>query len=251
MPRTRSEQEAVARAITMAFEGAGFVNLAGNFDGQGWSLGALQWNFGQGTLQPLILAMEKEGPRTFRELLTVTHQGKAYDLGPLLLEACRMPKAQAVAWADARCHGPGKRQIVEPWRTGLAALLAHPGMQQVQIRAMGRYMDDARSDCAHFGLNTMRDLILFHDIAVQNGPGKVGKVGSAATRQAFERLGGMDLPPAKRREAIARAVADTANPRWRNDVLSRKMTIVRGAGTVHGRTYDLERQYGPLNEVLV
>ncbi len=250
MPRTRSEQEAVARAITMAFEGAGFVNLAGNFDGQGWSLGALQWNFGQGTLQPLILAMEKEGPKTFRELLTVTHQGKAYDLAPLLLDACRMPKTQAIAWADARCHGPGKRQLVEPWRTGLAALLGHPGMQQAQIRAMQSYMDDAQADCAFYGLKTLRDLALFHDIAVQNGRGKVGKLSAADTRQAFESRGGMSLAPDKRRLAIALAVADTCNPRWRADVHSRKATIVHGAGMVHGRQYNLAQMYGPLDEVL-
>ena len=31
--------------------------LTGNFDGQGVSFGALQWNFGQGTLQPLLQEM--------------------------------------------------------------------------------------------------------------------------------------------------------------------------------------------------
>lgn len=73
--------------------------------------------------------MDKEDPKAFRELLTVTHRGKVYDLAPLLIDACRIPKTQAIAWSDASCHGPGKRQILEPWRTALAALLAHPGMQ--------------------------------------------------------------------------------------------------------------------------
>lgn len=116
---------------------------------------------------------------------------------------------------------------------------------------MARYMDDARADFAFYGLNSLRDLILLHDVAMQNGPVKVGEVSSVATRQAFERLGGMGLPPAKRHEAIANAVANTANPRWLSDVLSRKLMIVRGAGTVHGKAYNQERQYGPLDEVHV
>ncbi len=251
MPRTRSEQEAIARNITLAFEGKGLTQATGNFDGQGWSLGGLQWNFGQGTLQPLILAMEKEGPKTFRELLTVTHQGNVYELAAPLLEACRIPKAKAIAWADARCWGNRKQHLVEPWRTGIAALLAHKGMQEVQVRAMKAYMDDARADCAFYGLNTVRDLALFHDIAVQNGRGKVGKLSDPDTRRAFESRGGMSLSPEKRRLAIALAVADTCNPRWRADVHSRKATIVHGAGMVHGRQYNLAQLFGPLDEVLV
>jgi peptidoglycan hydrolase-like protein with peptidoglycan-binding domain len=34
-----------------------FCGLAGNFDGQGISFGVLQWNLGQGTLQPMLRDM--------------------------------------------------------------------------------------------------------------------------------------------------------------------------------------------------
>ena len=49
-------------ALTGAFEtGTGvpdcFCGLSGDFDGQGISFGVLQWNFGQGSLQPLLKEM--------------------------------------------------------------------------------------------------------------------------------------------------------------------------------------------------
>ena len=40
--------------ITSFYEGSGFDEVTGNFDGQGLSYGILQWNFGQGTLQPIF-----------------------------------------------------------------------------------------------------------------------------------------------------------------------------------------------------
>src|SRR5262245_9926790 len=52
-------------ALTGAFEtSSGFpecyCGLAGNFDKQGISFGVLQWNLGQGTLQPLLSEMVTE-----------------------------------------------------------------------------------------------------------------------------------------------------------------------------------------------
>jgi hypothetical protein len=38
--------------------------------------------------------------------------------------------------------------------------------------------------------------------------------------------------------------AEAANPKWVEDVRTRKLTIADGEGTVHGRVYDLQEQYG-------
>lgn len=62
---------ALALNVTGSFEGhQGWATIANNFDGQGMSLGLLQQNFGQGTLQPLLLAMRKYYPSTFRSAFT-------------------------------------------------------------------------------------------------------------------------------------------------------------------------------------
>jgi hypothetical protein len=39
---------------------------------------------------------------------------------------------------------------------------------------------------------------------------------------------------------LANLVADPANPKFREDVLARKLAIARGKGTVHGALYDLD-----------
>src|SRR2546430_1617936 len=46
-----------------------------------------------------------------------------------------------------------------------------------------------------------------------------------------------------RMEIIARDRAEVASPKWREDVLRRKLTIAQGKGTVHGRSYDLDRDF--------
>ena len=56
----QSDQVAFALAmnITGSFEGhAGWTNLSNNFDGQGVSMGILNQNLGQGSLQPLLIRM--------------------------------------------------------------------------------------------------------------------------------------------------------------------------------------------------
>ena len=37
--------------------------------------------------------------------------------------------------------------------------------------------------------------------------------------------------------------AEAVNPRWIDDVRARKLTIAEGRGVVHGRRYDLARDY--------
>jgi hypothetical protein len=42
------------------------------------------------------------------------------------------------------------------------------------------------------------------------------------------------------RVIVANAVADAAQPTWREDVRTRKLAIANGKGTVHGHDYVLE-----------
>lgn len=56
-----------ALLITATYEGGrGYKNLANDFDGMGMSFGALQWNFGQNTLGPLLRAMIEVSPARFK-----------------------------------------------------------------------------------------------------------------------------------------------------------------------------------------
>jgi hypothetical protein len=42
-----------------------FAGVAGNFDGMGMSFGVIQWNFGSGTLGPLLMEMHDVDPQAF------------------------------------------------------------------------------------------------------------------------------------------------------------------------------------------
>ena len=46
-------------------------------------------------------------------------------------------------------------------------------------------------------------------------------------------------PEIERRRRLANAVADSANPRWVEDVRERKLALANGQGSVHGRAYNL------------
>jgi hypothetical protein len=81
------------------------------------------------------------------------------------------------------------------------------------------------------GLQTELGLALCFDIHVQNG-------GITRARQAIQaEIGGRRLAESTVRKIIATKVADSASPRFREDVLSRKMTMATGAGRVHGENF--------------
>jgi len=65
---TLADAQEIALKITTYFEGGKSMNykaLAGNFDGQGTSFGLIQWNFGAGTLGPLLKKMLDEDSAAF------------------------------------------------------------------------------------------------------------------------------------------------------------------------------------------
>lgn len=247
---TRSEQEAKVLTVVSAFEGSGYDQVTGNIDRMGWSVGILQWNWGMGTLGPLFKAMHDEGPKTFARCLTVNLRGTTYQLAEHLLAACAMSPKAAAKWAAERTFGRNNAYVVEPWGAALKQLLAEPGFQAVQRHFAQPYLADARDDARYYQLETLRGLLLFTNIAVQSGQGKVGQNARQDTKAEFERLGGMKLAAPDRMVAIASAVANTCKPEWKQDSLSRTMTIIRGTGNVHGRAYNLGAKYGITDEPL-
>lgn len=62
---------AVSLNITGSFEGnSSWSTIANNSDGQGLSLGLLQQNLGQGTLQPLLIRIRREHPEILKQIFT-------------------------------------------------------------------------------------------------------------------------------------------------------------------------------------
>jgi hypothetical protein len=254
---------AAAVEITPGFETVGdpYAAVAGDFDGMGISCGALQWNIGMGSLQPMVLAV---GQGVVRAL---------------------MPQHGARMWEA--CSGPVKRglQIVRGWQSGttlkagpkaeLKALMGSPAMRLQQQARIDAKADTALGmardwSVARDGTEPSKRLFLwFFDIVTQNGglkgltPAQVAefirvnrpdRVDDIICDFLASRSGNSGhVRDARNNAALWRNQAEgekleilcmsylrsgTANPKWRHVVLNRKGTIAMGKGWVNSGLND-------------
>jgi len=213
-----------------------FACVAGNFDGQGMSFGALQWNFGQGTLQPLLKQM-------FNNHLDVAATIFGSSLSQLQ-QAVNGGRDSAMSFAVSIQDTSGK-SIKDPWKQMFRALGLTPEYQAIQVSSAAAYYGRALSLCKDYGLWTQRGRALMFDISVQNGsiPDSVRSLILADFRQVSPSLSAEDTELAKMR-IVANRRAEAARPAFVEDVRRRKLCIAEGKGVVHGITYDLARQFG-------
>lgn len=228
-------------ALTGAFEtNAGFpdcfAGISGDFDGQGISFGVCQWNFGQGSLQPLLKDMIERHPdivqSIFREQLDV------------LTAALNSGKRELMHFAASIQH-PVRRTVNEPWRGMFKSLARTQECQAIQRKYAADLYRSALGLCSAFGLWSQRAAALMFDIKVQNGSIKelvkariladFAGLASDLSREALE---------VEKMKIVANRRAEAANPRWVEDVRARKLCIARGEGVVHGIRYNLEEQFG-------
>jgi hypothetical protein len=219
-------------ALTGTFEtGAAapacYSSIAGDFDNQWISFGALQWNLGQGTLQALLLQLDQSHPQTFSDVFGADAQ---------MLRDILNSHDKQQAWAlSIQSQG---HQVSEPWHGRFVALGQTPEFQHIELRAASSYTAKGEALRATLGLVSQRAAALLFDVAVQNGG--IRGADLDVIRSAFA----ASPDEADRLRIVAQRVADRANSRWKADVLQRKLTIANGQGTVHGRNYQLGEQYG-------
>lgn len=215
-----------------------FAALAGDFDGQGMSFGALQWNMGQGTLQRVLADMVRSYPGIMVDVF--------HDRSDGILAMLGMTRKHQLRWA--RDIQTPRHAMVEPWAGMFRALGRTLECRTIQLQHAQPYLHAALTDCLAYGLLSERATALLFDVRVQNG-GLDNHV-RAMLEADFERharessdAGEAEWEAAKLR-IIAKRVAEASIPRWAGDVLARKLCIADGKGVVHGRFYDLEAQYG-------
>ncbi|HEX3233401.1 MAG TPA: hypothetical protein VHR41_04355 [Gemmatimonadales bacterium] len=234
-------------ALTASFEtGRGFPDcfggVAGNFDHQGLSWGALQWNIGQGTLQSLWKEMRERNEAELRTIL-----GTLYDEFSRMLDR---PKEEQMRWAlgiqSLVANRANTWRIADNWKSSLSAMGKSEPMIAIQVARADAFLQIALGFCRDYGLTTERGAALMFDIRVQNGSVDRGGAGEQIRRDI--ELINPALSPAEqeveRMRIVARRRAGVSAPAWRADVLARKLTIAEGKGRVHGRTYDVEAEFG-------
>jgi hypothetical protein len=228
-------------ALTGSFETSAaapacFSVATGDFDGMGMSFGALQWNLGSGTLQPIFQGMLDQHAEVMR--------GIFQDRLPAVSAAVAGGRDQALSWArsiqDSNTH-----RFAAPWRDLFAALGATPECQALQMQAASSYRKAADRLLASYQLWSERGSALAFDLMVQNGgiPAAVNALVRSDIAALGAQLSDEDREVAKMK-ILANRRAEAARPAYVEDVRNRKLCIALGTGTVHGRAYDLAADYG-------
>ena len=213
-----------------------FCGLTGDFDGMGMSYGALQWNLGQGTLQPLFSDMLS----AHEDVMTGIFQDNLDALKNMLAS----PTSAQLDWARS-IQDPVRHVILDPWKSLFQALGRTPEFQAIQVAHAQVRQQQAAALCQRFGVTTERAMALMFDICVQNG--SIDSAVEAQIRADFAAIPADAAPmdaEVARLQSIANRRAEAAAAAYVEDVRVRKLTVANGAGTVHGVSYDLEQQFG-------
>lgn len=245
IPEPALLQQAIAYrclALTGSFETGApvpecFSGLSGDFDGQGLSFGSLQWNLGQGSLQPLLLEMEQSHHLILEQLFD--------DCYPQLMAMLETDREEQLNWT--RSIQDRKFRLVEPWRGLFKTLGRFREFQEIQVKAADQLYQAALKLCQNYGVKSERAVALMFDIKVQNG--SISHLVKAQIEQDFRKLEiasdhNTDRTEVERLKIIANRRAEAANPRWIEDVRTRKLAIANGEGMVHGNYYNLAEQFG-------
>ena len=247
-----SPAESKALRITSTFETGrpmGFDGLTGDFDNMGLSFGLMQWNIGTGSLQPLLVEFARQHADRFAMIFGLN--------ADTLRDVLQKPLADQLAWARSINEYTSARSphIREPWATAFHHLAADAAFQQIQLRHVRPALDRAAQQARQFGLRSERAFAFLFDVVTGHGAGWLttdrchtchdATRGQRIAREqaAWQQRQGRPPTESELLSIMANVIADTVLPRWRNDVLVRRLAIINGHGHVHGQDYDLTRQF--------
>jgi len=271
----QQEPFSLALNISGSFEGPnGWQNLTNNFDGQGMSYGLLNQNFGQGTLQPLLIQMrnryfsqmENTVPTTQRNSLlnmltrwekhtNIVNAPELFEYGlsdldsdedikeeigydPRELFTIQLLKKnqESVNWAVENLYVGSS--FKSNWRTAFRGLAQTPGYRSIQVEAATRLHQSALRLFKMFRLTEVRSYLFFFDIVVQNGG-----LPESDIKFLTSKFAGAKMSETQKLNTILERRLIHVKKIYRNDVKARKQSIIRGTGTVHGSRRDYAKEF--------
>ncbi len=283
VPDMQRDWFALALNVTGSFEGPlSWSVIANNFDDMGMSLGLLQQNFGTGSLQPMLLEMQKREPANFNASFSTANLQslnamlknwqnaiKLNDLdfdeslrehflffpddvniSPLdedsqevvaeggELRAMATSKNQvSVNWAIKTLYSG--TDFKADWKSQFKNLAEKAYYRSLQVDRAASYHQRALDYFRHFNFFQVRFYLLMYDFVVQNGGFKETHL------VQFENF--RKNNPNASEETLARKLIDIrivdVRAKYKADVMARKMTILTGKGTVHGRKRTLPKEH--------
>ncbi len=166
-----------ATAITRMLETArpadpaAYATVSGDGDGQGLSLGTMQWNFGQGTIADLLARMPMADAVAAGEMPTF---GAAF-LANARASATAAGRPTALAWTRAWQTG---RTIDPLLKVELQAFLTDPATMAAQDSFEEDYRNEAWTLATHWTQTveartapSFGEFAMFYDLRVQGGSG--------------------------------------------------------------------------------
>lgn len=212
------------------FEGNdGFSTTAGNFDGQGISFGVIQFNFGQGTLQPLLKEYINNNSSEFTSIFGSTKAATLKDV------VFNKTTAQQIAWGASISNTSGSTLISE-WLTPFKAMGAKTANQALQRKYAESYFNRATSFASAFGIISTQGLAFLFDHAVQSWSWKnytqTELVNMIKEQEALWTKTGQTgrYPDSQRLGILLKGVSGS-------DPIARRTAIKNGSGTVHGKVW--------------
>ncbi len=216
---------------TCAFEGSGINQVTDNFDGQGVSLGGLQWCVGQGSLQSKILKpyFTHNTPENYTESTLYSISNRS------IKEGLALCKSNFLSGTKLK---PEIRRDLEKF-----CIKA----EKYQLLAAEEIFDKAWEYCRVHQMTSLKAFCFFFDVCVQNGSLN-GVPKPAADEYAYEDFikseGGINKTlwlqsgPEDEKIILSLWIAKRAKQnQWRADVIARKCTIAHGVGYVHGKLH--------------
>ena len=220
---TMADAVDIAMDITSTFEG-GYAAVSGNFDGQGLSVGFFQWNLGQGTLQPMLKKYVNKHSDNAKATLGKSKYNAIVNMLSL------GSKSAQVQWA-AKTINNGKK-LKDDWKKALVAMCKTKEFQKIEQEAAQNWINQGKAMYKRYRLKTVRSLALCIDIAVQNW--EISKYMGSTKGKSESQI----------QKMLVEAAVSKASATYKGDVRSRKSCIANGTGTVHGKHFNLKKEFG-------
>jgi hypothetical protein len=259
----------LALNISGSFEGSkGWANLTNNFDGQGLSMGLLNQNLGQGSLQPLLIEMKNNHLDVLQRIFSPVHLQSLLgmlaqwnlDSQALLVSSAVVSKLSnldislnesldgsldalstatnnSVTWAVNNIYNGSS--FIPQWQTELTALGQSSEYISIQVEAALTLHQHAVESMAPIQVDELRSYLMVFDIVVQDG----GIYSQDYADYATWLSQNPQSPTTARLIEILTLRLRHVLPQYVADVQSRKLAIINGSGVVHGQSRNLEKQY--------
>jgi hypothetical protein len=113
--------------VTASFEGTGFTQIVGNFDGAGVTWGIVGFTLVDDELGTVLATINQRYP----DLIAKAFGHDADEV--MSITGAKTTKAARIAWADSVSRGSKKYSVAEPWRTYFSDLGSYREVQKIQV----------------------------------------------------------------------------------------------------------------------